>query len=181
MNRETSRPNLDWLKRYYIVRALFSALWVVLALALGKAHPVLGLGLMIAYPAWDSLANYVDAQQSGGFRSNPTQMVNVLVSAIVTLAIAAAATRNFHAVIAVVGVWATLAGILQLWTAARRWPATVALASWEMSPANCMATTIARSTPTATWGVCRRPCTAPSAAGRRPCRDMPYIKREPMT
>lgn len=130
MNRETSRPNLDWLKRYYIVRALFSALWVVLALALGKAHPALGLGLIIAYPAWDSLANYVDAQRSGGLRSNPTQMVNVLVSAIVTLAVAGAATRSFHAVIAVVGVWATLAGILQLSTAARRWRS--ASAQWPM-------------------------------------------------
>ncbi len=131
MNRETSRPNLDWLKRYYIVRALFSALWVVLALALGKAHPALGLGLIIAYPAWDSLANYVDAQRSGGLRSNPTQIVSVLVSAIVTLAVAGAATRSFHAVIAVVGVWATLAGILRLSTAARRAGGS-ASAQWPM-------------------------------------------------
>lgn len=130
MNRETSRPNLDWLKRYYIIRALFSALWVALALAFGKAYPALGLGLIIAYPVWDSLANYVDARRSGGLRANPTQMLNVVVSAIVTLAVAVAATRNFHAVIAVVGVWATLAGVLQLWTGARRWRS--AAAQWPM-------------------------------------------------
>lgn len=130
MNRETSRPNLDWLKRYYISRALFSALWVASALAFGTAYPALGLGLIIAYPAWDSLANYVDARRSGGLRANPTQMLNVVVSAIVTLAVAVAATRNFHAVIAVVGVWATLAGVLQLWTGARRWRS--AAAQWPM-------------------------------------------------
>lgn len=130
MNRETPRPNLAWLKRYYIIRALFSALWVVLAVAIGNAHPALGLGLIIAYPAWDSLANYVDAQCSGGPRRNPAQMLNVVVSAIVTLAVAIAATRNFHAVIAVIGIWATLSGILQLSTAVRRWRS--AAAQWPM-------------------------------------------------
>lgn len=130
MNRETVRPNLAWLKRYYIARALFSALWVALAFALGKDHPALGIALIVAYPAWDSFGNYIDARQSGGLRANTTQTLNVVVSAIVTLAVAVAATRNFHAVIAVVGVWATLAGILQLSTAARRWRSAVA--QWPM-------------------------------------------------
>lgn len=130
MNRETLPPNSDWLKRHYIIRALFSTFWVAFALAIGNSHPALGVGLMIAYPAWDSFANYVDAKRSGGLRGNPTQMINVVVSAIVTLAVAFAAMRNFHAVIAVIGIWATLSGILQLSTAARRWRS--AAAQWPM-------------------------------------------------
>ena len=117
----TGTSNSDWLKRYYVSRALFSTLWVALAFTIGKAHPPLGIGLIIAYPAWDSLANYVDAKRNGGLRANPTQTLNVVVSAIVTLAAAVAAARDFHLVIAVIGIWATLSGILQLSTAVRRW------------------------------------------------------------
>lgn len=105
---------------YYAIRALVSALWVALALTIGKALPPLGIGLIVAYPAWDSLANYLDARSNGGLRANPSQTLNVAVSAIVTIAVAIAATRDFHTVIAVIGIWAALAGILQLSTAVRR-------------------------------------------------------------
>jgi Short repeat of unknown function (DUF308) len=126
----TGTSNSDWLKRYYVGRALFSALWVALALTIGKAHPPLGIGLIVAYPAWDSLANYVDAKRNGGLRANPTQLLNVVVSGIVTVAVAVASARDFHAVIALIGVWATLSGILQLSTAVRRWSGSGA--QWPM-------------------------------------------------
>lgn len=130
MSADISTSNRNGLLGYYALRALVSALWVALALTIGKAHAPLGIGLIIAYPAWDSLANYVDARTNGGLRANPTQMLNVVVSAIVTLAVAVTATRDFHAVIAVIGVWAALAGILQLTTAVRRWRTSGA--QWPM-------------------------------------------------
>ena len=99
-------PDKNWLKNYYIVRALFSAIWVALAFTVGKTQPPVAIVLLILYPAWDCFANYYDAYRSGGLRSNPTQMVNMIVSAAVTLAVAVAATRDFHAVIGVIGLWA---------------------------------------------------------------------------
>jgi hypothetical protein len=125
---DISTSNRNGLTGYYALRALVSALWVALAFTIGKAHPPLGIGLIIAYPAWDSLANYVDAKGNGGLRANPTQMLNVIVSAIVALAVAA--TRDFHVVIAIIGIWAGLAGILQLTTAVRRWRTSGA--QWPM-------------------------------------------------
>ena len=125
---DISTSNRNGLTGYYALRALVSTLWVVLAFTIGKAHPPLGIGLIIAYPAWDSLANYVDAKGNGGLRANPTQMLNVIVSAIVALAVAA--TRDFHVVIAIIGIWAGLAGILQLTTAVRRWRSSGA--QWPM-------------------------------------------------
>lgn len=119
-----------WLKQYYTVRALFSVLWVALAFTIGKASPPVGIGLIIAYPAWDSLANYIDALRNGGLRANPPQFLNMVVSAVVTLAVTAASTRGFHAIIAVVGIWAALSGLLQLSTAVRRWRS--AGAQWPM-------------------------------------------------
>jgi uncharacterized membrane protein HdeD (DUF308 family) len=125
---DISTSNRNGLTGYYALRALVSALWVALAFTIGKAHPPLGIALIIAYPAWDSLANYVDAKGNGGLRANPTQMLNVIVSAIVALAVAA--TRDFHVVIAIIGIWAGLAGILQLTTAVRRWRTSGA--QWPM-------------------------------------------------
>jgi hypothetical protein len=132
MNLSVALPtsNNGWLKRYYALRALVSTLWVALALTIGKAHPPLGIGLIVAYPAWDSFANYIDAKCNGGLRANPTQTLNVVVSAIVMLAVAGTAARDFHLVIAIIGVWATLSGILQLSTAVRRWRGSGA--QWPM-------------------------------------------------
>lgn len=113
-------PDKSWLKSYYTVRALFSAGWVGLALTLGKSQPSLAMILLVIYPAWDCLANYYDAKRSGGLGANPTQLFNMVVSAIVTIAVAIASTRDNHAVLAVFGLWAVLSGVLQLSTAVRR-------------------------------------------------------------
>jgi uncharacterized membrane protein HdeD (DUF308 family) len=110
-----------WLKHYYAVRALVSLLWVGLAFTVGKAQPVVGDILFLAYPLWDCVANYVDAERNGGLRANPTQFLNTVVSALVTAAVGVALTRDVHAAIGVIGIWAGLSGILQLATGVRRW------------------------------------------------------------
>lgn len=110
-----------WLKRYYGTRALFSAVWVALAFTIGRAQPAVGIALLVVYPLWDCVANYVDAARNGGLRANPSQAVNVLVSAIVTVAIALTVGRDLHAAIGVIGLWAGLSGLLQLATGIRRW------------------------------------------------------------
>lgn len=110
-----------WLKRYYGARALFSIVWVALAFTVGKTQPLVGVVLLVAYPVWDCLANYVDASRNGGLRSNPTQMLNVIVSAVVTLGVIVTVRDDVHAAIGVIGVWAALSGFLQLSTGIRRW------------------------------------------------------------
>ncbi|MGV7030501.1 DUF308 domain-containing protein [Methylobacterium symbioticum] len=112
----------SWLKRYYGARALFSVVWVALAFTIGRGAGV-GIALLVAYPLWDCLANYVDAVRTGGLRRNPTQALNVLVSAVVTLAVvvAIAVRPDLHAAIGVIGIWAGLSGLLQLSTGIRRW------------------------------------------------------------
>lgn len=82
---------------------------------------MIGALLLIAYPAWDALANALDARRAGGFRANPTQTLNVLASAITAVAVAIALTKGMAAVVVVFGVWAFLAGVFQLGTGVRRW------------------------------------------------------------
>jgi len=109
-----------WLKRYYLVRAIFSAAWVVAVLAIGRHSVLAGAVLLVAYPAWDAFANLVDARRSGGLAANRTQLLNVVASLAVALALAAA-LPDMHRVLAVFGAWAILSGLLQLGTALRRW------------------------------------------------------------
>ncbi|WP_315831901.1 DUF308 domain-containing protein [Bradyrhizobium prioriisuperbiae] len=111
----------SWLKGYYYVRAAFSLIWVGLALTVGRQLPQLAAVMLVVYPAWDAAANYVDAASNDGLISNSSQALNLVVSAVTTLAVAIALTQSMSAVLVVFGVWAVLSGILQLATGIRRW------------------------------------------------------------
>ncbi|TDG07101.1 DUF308 domain-containing protein [Paraburkholderia guartelaensis] len=111
----------NWLKQYYFVRTAFSAVWVALAFSLGRHSPASIAALLIVYPAWDALANYIDMSRSGGAVENRTQVVNVGISVLTTVGVIVALKLGAHGVLGVFGVWAILAGLLQLGTAVRRW------------------------------------------------------------
>lgn len=119
-----------WLKRYYFLRFAVSAGWVALALTIAKDAQVLAAMMLVAYPAWDALANLIDAQRSGGLSSNKTQLFNFGVSVLTAIAVAIALTFSMYAVLAVFGAWAVLSGVLQLATAVRRWKSVGA--QWAM-------------------------------------------------
>ena len=125
----TASPN-GWLKRYYFARFTVSATWVALALTVARSAPTLAAVMLVAYPAWDAAANYVDARRSGGLFRNRSQMLNVAVSVITTIAVASALAVGMNAVLVVFGVWATLSGLFQLATGVRRW--TSHGAQWAM-------------------------------------------------
>ena len=110
-----------WLTSYYFARAGVAAAWVAAAFTIGRSSAPIAATLLVAYPAWDAAANLVDARRSGGFASNPSQAVNVAVSAAAALAAALALGRSPHAVLAVFGAWAILSGLLQFATGSRRW------------------------------------------------------------
>lgn len=115
------RPKTDWLKTYYYLRFVVSAIWVALAFALGRTAPSLAAVMLVAYPAWDAIANYLDASRSGGLARNRSQMLNVVVSIVTAVAVASALSHGMHAVLQIFGLWAALAGLFQLATAVRRW------------------------------------------------------------
>lgn len=111
----------QWLKLYYFARTAFSAVWVAAAFTAGQQSWLIAAVLLVAYPAWDAFANYVDASRSGGLGQNRTQTINVVVSVAATLAVTLALGLSMNWVLGVFGVWAILSGLLQLGTAAGRW------------------------------------------------------------
>ncbi|WP_337022520.1 MULTISPECIES: DUF308 domain-containing protein [unclassified Pantoea] len=110
-----------WLNKYYYIRAVGSMVWIALAVLIGRNIPVVGALLLVLYPAWDALANYIDAQRSGGLGENPPQKFNLIVSIIVTAAIIWSLSVGMSVTIKVFGIWAIFSGILQLSASVRRW------------------------------------------------------------
>jgi len=111
----------SWLKTYYFLRFGVSAAWVATAFTVAKDSPQLAAALLVAYPLWDAIANVLDARRSGGLTRNRSQLLNVVVSLLAGVAVIAALNQGMSAVLVVYGIWATLAGLFQLVTAARRW------------------------------------------------------------
>ncbi|VWX47231.1 DUF308 domain-containing protein [Novosphingobium sp. 9U] len=122
-NFEASAPDRDWLKTYYYLRFAVSAAWVALAFTLGRSVPQLAAVMLVAYPAWDALANVLDASRSGGLARNKSQVLNFVISTLTAVAVAATLSHGMHTVLQIFGVWAVLSGLLQLVTGARRWKA----------------------------------------------------------
>ncbi|MET3363384.1 DUF308 domain-containing protein [Bradyrhizobium ottawaense] len=123
-NLEMTSDTFDraqWLKQYYFLRAAFSLAWVIAAFAIAPSSAMIAAMLLIAYPAWDAAANYLDALCSGGLNQNRTQALNVLVSLATTIAVILALRVSMNWVLGIFGAWAILAGLLQLGTAVRRW------------------------------------------------------------
>lgn len=118
---DAEAPDRDWLKTYYYLRFAVSAVWVALAFTVARAMPPLAAVMLVAYPAWDALANYLDASRSGGLARNKSQMLNFVVSVATAVAVAAALPHGMHAVLQIFGIWAVLSGLFQLLTGVRRW------------------------------------------------------------
>jgi uncharacterized membrane protein HdeD (DUF308 family) len=120
----------QWLRLYYAVRALFSLLWVAAVIIVSQS-PLVSGALLLIYPAWDGLANVVDARHNGGLRRNPTQALNTAVSFLTTLAVAFGLAASMNVVLGIFGVWASVSGLLQLASAVRRWKSVGA--QWPMA------------------------------------------------
>lgn len=127
---DTIGSNQAWLQRYYFLRFAVSTAWVVLAFSLARSVPSLAAVMLVAYPAWDAIANYLDASRSGGLARNKSQMLNFAVSVVTAVAVGVALGSGMHAVLQVFGVWAVLAGLFQLVTGVRRWKTSGA--QWAM-------------------------------------------------
>ena len=86
-------PSSAWLKSYYFIRFAVAAAWVGVAFTVGKNMPQLAAVMLVAYPAWDAVANLMDAQRSGLGR-NKTQTLNFVVSALTAIAAIKRANAN---------------------------------------------------------------------------------------
>lgn len=109
-----------WLKTYYLSRAAIAAAWVALAFTIGLRNATIAGVLLVAYPLYDAAANGWDARRSRSAHAT-AQMLNIAVSLAAAVGIAVALGKGMNTVLIVFGAWASLAGLLQLIAAVRRW------------------------------------------------------------
>ena len=110
-DQATSAPSL---RRLYIVRFAFAAVWAALLLALGPDLKAGTKTLLFLYPAFDVAAAVVDAKTSRATRSIKGLYANIAISGAAAVGLAAAGTSGVADVLRVWGAWAIASGIVQL-------------------------------------------------------------------
>lgn len=109
------------LRNFYFLRALAAFAWVALASLSSSASRLVVGALLVLYPAWDAIANVIDARRSGGWQANPGQKFNALTSVVIAVCMAVVFTLRGNAGgVLVFGLWALLAGLFQLAVGIRR-------------------------------------------------------------
>lgn len=112
------------LRRLHLVRAGFAVAWAALLVVAVSTTTAIGpatAALLVIYPLVDVGAAVVDARHSRGSRSAPgLSVLTIAISAIAAVGVAVAVSSDVPAVLQVWGVWAVVAGLVQLIVALRR-------------------------------------------------------------
>ncbi|MFC4535512.1 hypothetical protein [Sphaerisporangium dianthi] len=117
---KTSRTAVA-LRNLYLVRFGFALIWAVLLFLTGPAAPgPVGVTLLVIYPLFDVAAAIVDLRSSKAARPAAALYVNLALSLLAAIGLAATATSGVPAVLRVWGAWAITAGIVQLIVAVSR-------------------------------------------------------------
>lgn len=118
----TAASTCSQLRSLYLIRIAFSVVWVALvfatchALRSADAPSAIAAVLLVIYPLWDAIATVRELRTSG----DRIHIVNVALSAAATAAMAVAVFSTIKATLIVFGIWAFVAGALQLTVAIRR-------------------------------------------------------------
>lgn len=108
------------LRRLYIARFGFALVWAALLLVTGSALGPVSIALLVLYPLFDVAAAIVDARSSGSGGSVLGLRVNIAISLLATVGVAAACASGAPMVLRAWGAWAIVSGLVQLAVAISR-------------------------------------------------------------
>ncbi|MER7968734.1 hypothetical protein ABZ439_13665 [Streptomyces sp. NPDC005840] len=109
------------LRRLYLIRFGFAAVWAALLFATASALNPLNMTLLVLYPLFDLGAALVDLRGAREGRGAAVGLyANVVLSAATAVGLAFAVTSGIPAVLRVWGLWAVTAGAVQLLVGAAR-------------------------------------------------------------
>jgi uncharacterized membrane protein HdeD (DUF308 family) len=98
----------------YFVRSGFAVVWAALVFATASSIGPVSATLLVLYPLFDVAAAIVDARSSRASRSVAGLYVNIAISSLAAIGLVVAVTSGIPAVLRVWGVWAIVAGLVQL-------------------------------------------------------------------
>ncbi|MGW5383629.1 hypothetical protein [Nocardia sp. NPDC003963] len=109
------------LRNLYYARFGFAVVWALLLIPAASALTPVSIALLLIYPLFDVAAAVIDFRTSGSTRPKAPLYVNMALSLLTALGLAAAGTSGIPDVLRVWGVWAITAGIVQLIVAIARY------------------------------------------------------------
>jgi hypothetical protein len=102
------------LRRLYFVRFGFAIVWALVMFTTAKHIGPLAATLLVIYPLFDAAAAVIDLRASRVTGSPTFLYLNVAVSLLAAVGLAFADASGIPAVLRVWGVWAIVAGLIQL-------------------------------------------------------------------
>jgi uncharacterized membrane protein HdeD (DUF308 family) len=102
------------LRRLYFVRFGFAIVWAILLFATKSDLGPVSITLVVLYPLFDATAAVIDNRASGGAGPARGLQVNIAISLLATIGVAAASASGVPAVLRVWGAWAIVSGLVQL-------------------------------------------------------------------
>jgi uncharacterized membrane protein HdeD (DUF308 family) len=113
MTTELAPANTN-LRNLYFTRTGVQILWAITVIATAVTNPTLGATLLIVYPLWDVACTIYDLKTSAGSNSATTQYVNAAAGVLTAIGIGLTVYAHPQYAVAIFGVWAGAAGLLQL-------------------------------------------------------------------
>jgi uncharacterized membrane protein HdeD (DUF308 family) len=131
----TTTTTPSGLRSLYLIRTVFSLIWVALVVTTSASlvstdkPTVIAAVLLTIYPLWDVVATFLDRRMADTGSTNPVS-TNMALGLAATIGMIIAVFSTLGAALLVFGIWALLSGAIQLVVAIRR-RRTVA-AQWPM-------------------------------------------------
>ncbi|MBA6438010.1 hypothetical protein [Streptomyces sp. GMR22] len=123
----TATTTPSGLRSLYLIRIAFSLIWVALVLTTSASlvstdrPTVIAAVLLIVYPLWDVIATLLERRMAGtGSATNRVSSINMALGLATTAGMTIAVFSTVGRALLVFGVWALLAGAVQLIVAIRR-------------------------------------------------------------
>ncbi|MFS7878293.1 hypothetical protein ACEYXF_33865 [Streptomyces asiaticus] len=123
----TATTTPSGLRSLYLIRIAFSLIWVALVLTTSASlvstdrPTVIAAVLLIVYPLWDVIATLLERRMAGtGSATNRVSSINMALGLATTAGMIIAVFSTVGRALLVFGVWALLAGAVQLIVAIRR-------------------------------------------------------------
>ncbi|MEV0043816.1 hypothetical protein AB0H60_10040 [Nocardia rhamnosiphila] len=111
----------EGLRNLYYARFGFAVVWAALMLGAAATLTPVGIALLVLYPLFDVAAAVIDFRTSGAARPKAPLYLNMTLSLLAAVGLAAAVTSGIPDVLRVWGAWAITAGIVQLIVAILRY------------------------------------------------------------
>ncbi|MDW6057100.1 DUF308 domain-containing protein [Streptomyces sp. FXJ1.4098] len=122
----TTTTTPSGLRSLYLIRVAFSLIWVALVVTTSASlvstdRPTVMVGvLLVIYPLWDAIATLLERRMAGTGSTDRVGTTNVALGLATAAGMIIAVFSTIGTALLVFGIWALLAGAIQLVVAIRR-------------------------------------------------------------